>query len=277
VIKSLARIIPRPVRKRLRYMQYYIQDIISLFKGKHDPLIPPKRKIFTGAGDYKRDGEKFLKYFIELGGLKPGDKVLDAGCGIGRMAVPLTGYLNNEGCYEGFDIVSDGIEWCKKKITPKFPNFHFNWVNVNNQEYNPKGYQKASEFVFPFEDCVFDFVFLTSVFTHMLPSELENYFAEVRRVLKISGSCFITYFILNEVSLRNIKAGLSQRNFLYQRLGYSTINPQNPEAAVAYFEDYIRNLYRNQRLDIIEPIRFGSWSGRREYLDYQDIIIAEKK
>ena len=127
-MKFLIMKIPRSIRKRLRYMQFYIKDIVSYLAGKRDPLMPPKRMIFTGAEDYKKEGETFLKYFTELGGLKPGDKVLDAGCGIGRMAVPLAGYLNRNGGYEGFDIVLDGIVWCKKKITTKFPNFHFQWT-----------------------------------------------------------------------------------------------------------------------------------------------------
>lgn len=53
----------------------------------------------------QRDGEQFLQYFIELGGLKPSDRVLDVGCGIGRLAIPLTQYLDARGGYAGLDIV----------------------------------------------------------------------------------------------------------------------------------------------------------------------------
>jgi SAM-dependent methyltransferase len=150
-------------------------------------------------------------------------------------------------------------------------------VDVYNQEYNPKGSQKASQFIFPFDDAVFDFIFFTSVFTHMLPADLENYFREAVRVLKKGGRLFITYFVLNQDSLKNIESGLSQRDFLYQGSGYRTINSDNPEAAVAYPEAYIRKLYDAHGMYILEPIRYGSWSGRKEYFSYQDIIVAKKK
>jgi len=38
----------------------------------------------------------------------------------------------------------------------------------------------------------------------------------------------------------------------------------------------VRNLYDENGLLIIEPIHFGSWSGRGEFVDVQDIIIATK-
>ena len=120
--------------------------------------------------------------------------MLDIGCGIGRMAVPLTRYLNEQGSYEGFDIVAEGIDWCTKKITPKYPRFSFHLADVYSQKYNPEGTFSASEYPFPFKDESFDLVFLTSVFTHMLPPDVENYMKEISRVLKRNGSCLITFF-----------------------------------------------------------------------------------
>jgi len=46
--------------------------------------------LFVGGGNFKSVGEKFLRYFKDVGGLKPDDEdVLDVGCGIGRMAISL--------------------------------------------------------------------------------------------------------------------------------------------------------------------------------------------
>lgn len=36
---------------------------------------------------------------IEIGGLKPHDRVLDIGCGIGHVAIRLTNYLKDNGSY----------------------------------------------------------------------------------------------------------------------------------------------------------------------------------
>ncbi|MFH1228333.1 MAG: class I SAM-dependent methyltransferase [Planctomycetota bacterium] len=233
--------------------------------------------IFVGDGDFKKTGQEFFRYFVDIGGLKPDEKVLDAGCGIGRMAVPLAKYLDKRGGYEGFDIAADGIDWCRKRITPSYPNFNFRVADVFNKSYNPQGKYQASEYRFPYEDKSFDFIFLTSVFTHMLPRDMENYLSEISRVLKKGGRCFITFFLLNAESEKLIGAKSSSLDFKYDLGGCRTVNKEAPEFAVAYGEGFIRELARKYGLNVREPIHYGAWCGRKDFLSYQDIIIAAKE
>src|SRR5439155_26776504 len=134
-------------------------------------------------------GDRWVQTFIRLVGLQPHERVLDLGCGIGRMAVALTRYLDHRGSYEGLDIVEAGIKWCTKHVTPRFPSFRFQLADVFNSHYNPKGKFKPSEYRLPYQADDFDFVFLTSVFTHMFAPEVENYLSEVHRVLRPGGRC----------------------------------------------------------------------------------------
>ena len=268
---------PRSIKPIKRKISYLLEDALDSLLGRRDDLTPPKRKLFVGGyADFKGVGEEFLRYFVELGGLKPHERVLDVGCGIGRMAVPLTTYLDKNGSYEGFDIVADGITWCRKKITPKYPHFRFHLADVFNEKYNPHGRYRASEYHFPYERESFDFVFLTSVFTHMLPHDVEHYLRETAHVLKRGGRCLITFFLLTRESLELISAGKSTYDFTYEGGGFRTIDAATPESGVAYDEEFIRGLYAESRLTIVEPIRFGSWCGRRDFLSYQDVIIAVK-
>lgn len=242
-----------------------------------DELTPSKKmNLSIGGGDFKKIGDMFRQYFIEFGELKPNEKVLDVGCGVGRMAVPLTEYLDKRGSYEGFDIVAEMINWCIEKITPKYPNFNFQLADIYNKHYNPKGRYKASEYKFPYENESFDFVFLTSVFTHMLPQDMENYFYEIVRVLKKDARCLITFFLLNADSLKLIDAKLSPLNFKYDVGGCRTTDKNEPETAISYDESYIRGLYNKYGLNIKEPIYYGNWCGRDNFLSYQDIIIAQR-
>lgn len=273
--QRLSGLVPRSLKTILKKVYYIPVDFVDGLKGR-GCLIPPRSMIFVGDGDFEEVGQEFKDYFLELADLQPDDRVLDVGCGIGRMAVPLTDYLSSDGEYWGFDIVRKGIDWCQSKISPNFENFHFQHSDVYNKHYNPSGAVKACDYRFPFEDESFDFVFLTSVFTHMLPGDLQNYLSEISRVLKPGGKCFITFFMLNEESEEFVRLGRSSLDFTCEIQGCMTTNAKDPEVAIAYCEDAVLGFFEEENLKIIRPIRYGSWCGRDAFLTYQDVIVATK-
>lgn len=277
LFRMTIRVTPASVKNVIKKFVWAMLDLVDLLSGKRDPLIPPRSMIFVGDGDFKEVGNEFKRLFQELGHLEPHHRVLDVGCGIGRIAVPLVGFLSNRGGYWGFDIVAEGIEWCQKNITSKYPNFHFTHSDIQNKFYNPLGKYQASTYKFPYETGFFDFIFLTSVFTHMFPEDLDNYLKEICRVLKPWGTCFITFFLLNNESEGLIRKGASSQKFVYDLNGCFTTDKVNPEVAIAYKETDIRDLFKKYQIAISEPVRFGSWCGREKYLSYQDIILAIKK
>jgi SAM-dependent methyltransferase len=270
----LVRWLPRPPLQRLRYLLLVPLAGVDVLLGRRRDLVPPRYLDFVGAGGFEAIGDEFLQYFIDIGGLRPQDRVLDVGCGVGRMARPLTKYLTT-GSYEGFDIVSRGIHWCQNNISTRYPNFYFQVADIRNRKYNPKGRFPPSEYRFPFKDGEFDFIFLTSVFTHMLKREMEHYLAEVSRTLRPGGKCFTTYFLLNEESQKLLTSGLSSLNFRFSFDGCSSIDRKVPEDAVGFEEARIRELYNKLGLEV-ETVQYGAWSGRKDYLSYQDVLVARK-
>jgi SAM-dependent methyltransferase len=249
--------------------------------------IPPLRlRAYVGGGDFIDVGDVLLGQLIALGGIKAYEAVLDVGCGIGRVAVPLAKYLDHTGKYDGFDIVKQGIDWCNDNISKKHPNFRFQWAGIYNKTYNTAGKMLAREFTFPYPDGSFDLVFLTSVFTHMLPEDVEHYLGEIRRVLKPGGRCFITYFLLDNEVYDLIERGKSAFNFQYGDGVYRHDDVNVAESAIAYEEGYVRDLYTKIGLQITGPVYRGSWCGRESFLEYagkdvvtsyQDIVIAIKQ
>ena len=87
----------RPMWRMVRPVLYKLVDLFDSIRGGRNPLVPPRSMIFVGDGDYEKAGNEFFVYFREFGKLKPSDKVLDVGCGIGRMSLPLTTYLAGGG------------------------------------------------------------------------------------------------------------------------------------------------------------------------------------
>ncbi|MFB3888413.1 MAG: class I SAM-dependent methyltransferase [Candidatus Bathyarchaeia archaeon] len=269
----------RSLRSRLRNFAVDAEDYVAAKRGKLDECNPPRRlRRLVGTEDvFSEVGEEFLKYFKDLCGLKPDERVLDVGCGSGRIACVLARYLNGQGSYEGFDIVREAIDWDRKVISAKFPNFHFQLSDIYNKSYNPKGKVTASEYRFPYADETFDFVFLTSVFTHMLPPDREHYVSEIHRVLKPGGRCLATAFLLNEESLRlseTVKE--TYIKFPFQFEGYRSSNAVFHESAVAYEEKTMLALFERHGLRVKPPVQYGSWCGRKQFLSTQDIIIAAR-
>jgi ubiquinone/menaquinone biosynthesis C-methylase UbiE len=258
----------------------WIYISLSLVKDNKEKLLPPRRlAVLFGGGDFEKIGNDILQSLIKIGGLKPNERVLDVGCGIGRIAVPLTNYLKDEGSYEGFDIMPLAIKWCQRKISSRFSNFHFQLADIYNEIYNPRGKYNASDYKFPYRDESFDFVILTSVFTHMFAKGIESYLSEISRVLREDGRCFITYFFLNPETITLIERRKAAYDFRVKVDDVSYTNSEeSPERAMAYDEIFIKKLYERYDLDIDGSIHYGNW--RKNGIDsgsFQDMIVGRKK
>ncbi|MFA5842838.1 MAG: class I SAM-dependent methyltransferase [Candidatus Gracilibacteria bacterium] len=270
-------LLPVPVKKSLKYLFYLAQDIFGTIFKTNLKGYPPKRYDFVGSLDFKKIGDEFTDYFIRLGGLKPTDTVLDIGSGIGRMAIPLKPVLT-KGKYYGFDIDHRGIKWCQKNITKECSNFHFQTVDIFNKYYNKKGKIQAHEFKFPYQAEYFDFIFATSVFTHMLPEQISQYLKEIHRVLKPGGTCFVTWFSIDNEAQKNISQQRSHCNFKYEYIkNISFYSHKNvPEAEIGYRESWIIEQLKKTGMEKNLKIHHGRWSNRKKGLSYQDIFISKK-
>lgn len=238
--------------------------------------MPPKNFIeLIGGPGFNEIGETFLGYFKDLCALQPQEKVLEIGCGVGRMAIPLTRYLQQGGEYVGIDIVKDFITWDTNNIMSRMPNFSFVWADIYNSVYNPKGSLQDKDFTFPFSSNSFDMIMLISVFTHMLDEGFVRYVSEISRLLRPGGRCFATFFMLNPNQEQLYKLG---RNLLQFTVNYGNCKTIQgaPELAVGYPESYVREVFLENRLQVREPVYYGAWSGRDDFVSYQDMLIAVK-
>jgi len=196
------------------------------------------------------------------------------GCGFGRGALALVPYLT--GRYEGFDVDAERIDRCQKNITPQHPNFRFTHVDVFNDAYHDGGVP-ASEFAFPYSDDSFDLVFGVSIFTHLLPDDMEHYCAEIRRVLRVGGRLMFSLFLLSPASRAKLaQGGVVADALLENDQGDYSKAYEKAEDLIAYRQGYVRDVWERTGFEIT-LIRHGNWpewaTGERE--DYsQDLIIG---
>ncbi len=259
-----------------RRLMYLPIDIYEKWTGKRDAITPPKGMIFIGPGDFKEIGEQLIENFKELGGLQPHHRLLDIGCGIGRIAIPLTKHLNEKGSYEGFDVVKMGIDWCTSKITPKYPNFKFKHIPLRNDLYNLEAEQEAGSIKFPYSDGEFDYIVLTSVFTHMQQKEVENYLKEISRVLKPKGTCFATFFVIDEKSEQHLQT-TNEPFFTHKYDTYYLHDDKVKDANIAYKINFLENTLAKNNLQIAQ--RYDGWwakGSKKDCHNFQDICIIRK-
>ncbi len=245
-----------------------------------DELIPPKRVLpsYTHKGDFRKAGGRFLQAAVDAG-LQPHHRLLDLGCGVGRLAVALSQYLDGRGRYVGLDTDRKAIKLCDEWIGSKLPHYTFVWADVFNTAYNRGAEAKGAQYRFPLDDDTFDFVFSNSLFTHLVPDDARNYFREIGRVLKPGGRTLNTIFLLNEESLPLVEGGESRQGVLHQFGDLALVKrPDRPEAWIALDEEFVREAHDDAGLGI-EEVRYGSWSGREapaHGLGRKDIIVAQK-
>jgi len=273
--------LPRKARWALRWAYLAPIDLADRLFGRSEKMMPPRARNFSGAvSDLAASRKAYLEALVEVAGLTPSSNVLDVGCGFGRLAAALIDYLDANGSYEGLDILPEGIAWCRANIAGQHDNIHFEVVDIYNKEYNPRGRIKASEFRFPFEDETFDLVVLSSVFTHMLPEEIDNYVGEISRVLKPKGRCFATFFLLTPQSRRLMSSKASIMNFRYNLGSHWLVSKRVPELSVAYEESFMRDLYARHGLSWrLYP---GYWCGQASHWSpdsgtgEQDVVVGSK-
>lgn len=111
--------------------------------------------------------------------LKPGQRVLDLGCGNGRLRKFLPAELIRPGDYFGFDISEEMLAIARKA----FPKDAFFRGNFGKN--------------LPFGSQNFDWVISIAAFHHLLNKKDQvKYLQEVHRVLKPDGKIFMTTWVL---------------------------------------------------------------------------------
>ena len=229
-----------------------------------------------GGYDFHETGRELAGIVRDVAGLAPHERVLDAGCGYGRVAVPLTGYLTT-GEYAGFDIDSRAIAWCRRHVSARHANFWFAHVDIANSYYNPRGAITPESFTFPCATSSVDVVVATSLFTHLLPAAAARYVAEIARTLKPGGRALLSFFLLDEEVRSRLAAPYVQPSFVqFPEPFYAVSDPRRPELAVAYDLDVVRQALSDSEMSV-ERVERGGWAAHASPLSYQDFVLAVRR
>jgi ubiquinone/menaquinone biosynthesis C-methylase UbiE len=171
------------------------QDYV-IYQGQ---ILPPK-VLRTGGAHFQDDASYFASAQNEarrlaICGFKSNARILDLGCGSGRLPIGILIVHGDTVDYHGIDVRKSVVDWCTQVITKKHPKFIFTHIDIKNERYNPSGKAVNDRFRLPVQDNSYDILSLYSVFSHMVIEDIQGYLKEFRRILAPSGKIFFTAFV----------------------------------------------------------------------------------
>jgi SAM-dependent methyltransferase len=188
----------------------------------------------------------FWFYALNAGWVTLDSNIVDLGCGCGRYAhhmrdLNLLG-KKYSGKYIGIDIDAEAIAWDKKHYDDRF---EFLLSTDNSETYSRKDGDAHKPYQLPIADGSVDFIFSTSLFTHLLEPELRNYMKESARTLRPGGIASHSVFCLDYPP----PTYGTRHTFKHPRGEAFIESEASPEAAVAYTEAFLVNLAKELGFD----------------------------
>jgi SAM-dependent methyltransferase len=217
-----------------------ISELSSLFYPEFRGLPPNHLRVRVGVANkllfnqnyHLQVGAGFWLSWLSSGFVRADSDILEIGCGCGRIAHHLRGDWF-AGSYVGIDIDQEALRWNASHFPS--PKFAFLPSPHASATYATHAADEGAAIAFP-EDWKKDFIYSTSLYTHLLTDELANYTRESFRVLRPNGTMYMTFFCLDSVELGN-------RWTFSHKIGEAFVeNIKYPEAAVAYRREYIEKL-----------------------------------
>lgn len=237
------------------------------------PTPPAVLRAGVGGSDFWKTGFELLALLSKHARLRNDDRVLDVGCGLGRVAYLLSAVLD-EGSYCGLDIVPDFVTWCRANLELDASRFEFIHADISNSMYNPRGRVPAEAFRFPAADDAFTLTIATSLFTHLSAAAVVNYLHEIHRTLATGGRLFASFYVLDEESLQRVQTGETDPPFAVPTEHGLLSSATDPDAATAFDALWLHEAFlaAGYTFDAYLP---GTWRAD-DGPTYQDLVVARK-
>lgn len=238
------------------------------------PDPPPHLIGGIGSGDFWQIGNEIVGLTMATARLYPADRILDVGCGLGRVALPLSRLLDQRGSYDGFDTSREYIEWCQRALPLDSTRFRFRHFSIQSSHYNEHGSIAAEDFAFPWPESSFSLTIAVSLFTHLSAAATTNYLREIARTLRANGRLFASFFVLDEQSRQLAEGGTTDPRFTTRIEEGMIGDTANPDAAVAFNAEWLATMLGSVGM-VFDAFYPGRWR-HLAVVSHQDILVAHK-
>ncbi|MEM9705484.1 MAG: class I SAM-dependent methyltransferase [Pseudomonadota bacterium] len=230
-----------------------------------------------GDGDFYASGQAFVENLQRQELLTASTRVLDIGCGSGRLAWPLAAVLSGDGAYCGFDVSKAALRFARGLVQRRRSDFKFTHADIFSAEYNPRGRLRAAEFKFPADANSVDLAIAISVFSHLLEADAKAFLREIARTLSPNGRAYITAYLVDESARKRIETGQAATALQPLAGAVWAGDLATPEAATGYDEDAFITMVGDAGLRLDGAVNRGGWSfPKTEGGHHQDVLILAK-
>jgi SAM-dependent methyltransferase len=240
--------------------------------------IPPIELRFMQESEelFLEIGDGLVAQLKAIAGLTNNSSLVDIGSGYGRLAHALfrAGF---SGKYQGMEILKRHVTWCKENLSTD--QIKFSHLDIYNSRYNPSGSIPADKVKLDRVADQSDLIVLTSVFTHMLPTDIENYIDCCSRMLLSGGRVCATFFLLNEQRRTLIENEQSRLPLSFKLTNFSLYhNEKDPLHAIAFDESWVFDLIQSKGMEV-KQIHHGFWcdGNLTNTSQYQDFVVFGRK
>lgn len=210
-------------------------------------------------------------------------RMLDVGCGVGRLYLAAKPYLRSDDHYLGIDITKLSISVCQQHYTAK--NVNFVHIPSSNGLYAKDVSESRAAWPIPSDSQ--NLVTALSVWTHLNEEDWKYYLSEVARVLVKGGRAIITFFILDGLYIPSLKTDeisefypQAKNKWIFDTPAYDSrewVSPSwvsVPEVAIAVPDSRFKTEIGEAGLTILEYYP-GQWKDQPGFT-FQDVVILEK-
>lgn len=179
-------------------------DTLKPTTARVDDVVIPAKRLRQCSVDFQNDrfflasaraeADRLTTWF----GIDGSSRILDLGCGSGRLAIGIAASGKAFGGYVGVDVNRRAIEWCRRNVESKNGKFRFEALDVQNDRYNPAGKPIDDDYELSLESSQFDVIYSYSLFSHLTAQHTRIYLRELARLLSDGGGVFLTAFVADE-------------------------------------------------------------------------------
>ncbi|MBW8812613.1 MAG: class I SAM-dependent methyltransferase [Caulobacterales bacterium] len=210
-------------------------------------------------------------------------RMLDVGCGVGRLYLAAKTYLTDGDSYLGIDVGKSFIDICNEQYTQ--PDVAFLHTEASNGYY-AKG-TGGGPAAWPIADGAQNLVTALSVWTHLREGDWRFYLNEVGRVLQPGGRAIISFFILDDLYQPEAKSATISRfypqpenKWIFDAPVYESADwkcptwADVPEVATAVPKACFDEAVAEASLRVVRYLP-GQWKEQPGFF-FQDVVVFEK-